>query len=100
MLDGLKAWETTPPVGAPQLLVVSRGTVEANRAQGLRSPVVLDQGFTVGRAFGAEGTPMAVLVDSNGTIASQVVAGAAAILALARGEQALTQANPEPATNH
>ena len=92
MLDDLKAWETTPPPGAPQLLVVSRGTLEANQAQGLRSPVVLDQGFTVGRTFGAEGTPMAVLVDSNGQIASQVVAGAAAILALARGEQARTQA--------
>jgi hypothetical protein len=92
MLDGLKAWETTPPVGAPQLLVVSRGTVEANQAQGLRSPVVLDQGFTVGRAFGADGTPMAVLVDGEGKIASEVVTGAQAVLALARGEQARTQA--------
>jgi protein-disulfide isomerase len=91
MLDDLKGWETNPQPGAPQLLVVSRGTVAANQAQGLRSPVVLDQGFTVGRAFGATGTPMAVLVDGNRKIASEVVAGAQAILALAEGEQAGTQ---------
>ena len=88
MLDDLKAWETNPPPGAPQLLVVSRGTVEANQAQGLRSPMVLDQGFTVGRTFGADGTPMAVLVDAEGHIASGVAAGAPAVFALARRVQA------------
>jgi hypothetical protein len=32
MLGDLKAWEAHPPAGAPRLLVVSTGTVEANRA--------------------------------------------------------------------
>jgi peroxiredoxin len=96
MLDDLKAWETNPPSGAPQVLVVSRGTIEANQAQGLRSPVVLDEGFAVARAFGATGTPMAVLVDAHGTIASEVVAGAAAVLALARGERVQPPAAPAP----
>ena len=53
---------------------------------GLRAPVVLDQGSSVMRAFGANGTPMAVLVDAHGRIASEVAAGAPAVLALARGE--------------
>jgi len=57
--------------------------VEANRAMGLRSTVVLDQGFGTGRAFGIEGTPSAVLVDAAGQIASEVAVGAAAALALA-----------------
>jgi peroxiredoxin len=83
MLSDLKAWEAHPPKGAPQLLVVSTGTVEANRAQGLRAPVVLDQGFSVGWTFGATGTPMAVLIDAEGRIASEVAAGAPAVLALA-----------------
>jgi hypothetical protein len=66
------------------LLVVSTGTVEANKEMGLRSPVLLDQeGMTIGRTFGATGTPMAVLVDEEGKIASQVAAGAPAVLALA-----------------
>lgn len=85
MLQDLKEWEAQPPPDAPQLLVVSTGTVEANRAMGLRSPVVLDTGFTVGRAFGASGTPSAVLVDAQGRIASDVAVGAPAVLALATG---------------
>jgi peroxiredoxin len=86
MLEDLKAWEDRPPKGAPRLLVVSTGTVEANKAMGLRSPVLLDQGFGAGSKFGANGTPMAVLVDAEGKIASEVAAGAPAVLALARSE--------------
>src|SRR5205807_5233784 len=55
MLDDLKAWEDQPPTGAPRLLVVSTGGVEENKAQGLRAPVLLDQGFSVASRFGASG---------------------------------------------
>jgi peroxiredoxin len=82
MLDDLKAWEDMPPKGAPKLLVVSTGTVEANQAIGLRAPVVLDHGFSVGQAFGASGTPSAVLVDAEGKIASDLAVGAPGVLAL------------------
>ncbi|MDP9354624.1 MAG: TlpA family protein disulfide reductase, partial [Chloroflexota bacterium] len=92
MLDDLKAWEAKPPKGAPKLLVVSTGTVETNKAMGLRSPVVLDQNFSVGSAFGASGTPSAVLVDAKGNIASEVAVGAPAVLALAGAPQ--DQAKP------
>jgi peroxiredoxin len=84
MLGDLKAWEADPPEEAPKLLVVSTGSVEANEALGLRAPVLLDQGFRVAATFGANGTPMAVLVDEEGQIASEVAAGAEAVLALAR----------------
>ena len=51
---------------------------------GLRSPVLLDQdGMRVGGLFGASGTPMALLVDAEGKIASELAAGAPAVLALA-----------------
>jgi len=83
MLDNLKAWEAHPPKDAPRLLVVSTGTVEANQAMGLRSPILLDQHFAAGRQFGVTGTPMAVLLDAQGRIASEVVAGASAVLTLA-----------------
>jgi peroxiredoxin/uncharacterized membrane protein YphA (DoxX/SURF4 family) len=85
MQDDLKAWEANPPEDAPRLLVVSTGTVEANREMGLQAPVVLDQGFTTGRTFGASGTPSAVLIDAEGKIASEVAVGAPAVLALAGG---------------
>ncbi len=83
MVDDLKTWEAAPPKGAPQLLLVTSGTADANRAMGLRAPMVLDQAFATGRAFGATGTPSAVLVDAKGRIASDVAVGAQAVLALA-----------------
>ncbi len=87
MLDDLKAWEADSPPDAPRLLVVSAGSVEANRKMVLRSTVVLDQNFTAGRAFGASGTPSAVLIDAEGRIASEVAVGAPAVLALAGSPQ-------------
>ncbi len=83
MLDDLKAWEAHPPKGAPRLLVISTGSVDANQALGLQSPIVLDQQFATARQFGASGTPSAVLLDAEGHLASQVVVGAQAVLALA-----------------
>ena len=83
MLPYLKEWEANRPKGAPRLLAVSAGTEEANRAMGLASTVVLDQQFAVGRAFGASGTPAAVLVDAEGKVASEVAVGAPAVLELA-----------------
>ena len=83
MLPDLKEWEANPPEEAPRLLLVSAGSEEANKEMGLRSPVVLDPQFAVGRAFGAAGTPSAVLVDEEGRIASEVAIGAPAVLELA-----------------
>jgi hypothetical protein len=85
MIPDLKEWEAAPPEGAPRLLVVSDGTVEDNEAQGLGSKVLLDDDdYTVSDAFGAAGTPSAVLVDAEGRIASEVVVGSSAVLELAR----------------
>jgi thiol-disulfide isomerase/thioredoxin len=82
MLPDLKAWEIEPPADAPQLVVVSMGTVEENREMGLTSPVVLDQDFSTGRAFGVSGTPTAVMIDAEGRRASGEVMGASAVLDL------------------
>jgi thioredoxin-like negative regulator of GroEL len=86
MLEDLKTWERQLPAGAPQLLVVSTGAVETNRQMGLRSVVVLDEGFQVGWRFGARGTPRGILVQ-EGKIASPLAVGAQGVWALARGEQ-------------
>ena len=83
MLPDLKEWEATSPEDAPKLLVVSAGAEEANKEMGLTSPVLLDQNFATGRAFGASGTPSAVLVDAEGKVASEVAVGAPAVMELA-----------------
>jgi peroxiredoxin len=87
MLEPLREWERKAPVEAPRLVVISSGTVEANRAMGLRSPILLDQDFATGYTFDAGGTPSAVLIDPAGNIASELAIGAAAILALAKQDQ-------------
>jgi len=74
--------------------VVSTGAPEANRAMGLKSPVLLDQPVAVARTFGAGGTPSAVLVDAEGRIASQVAVGTEAMLALAAPVEALPNTTP------
>ncbi len=83
MRDDLKAWDADPPEGVPRLLVVASGPAELDRGLGLRSPIVLDPDFQTGRAFGAAGTPAGILIDAQGRVASAVVVGAEAVLALA-----------------
>ena len=73
------------------LVVISTGTAEDGREMGLRSRVLLDPSQQAGAAFGARGTPMAVLLDAGGRIASEIAAGAQAVFALA---------NPEPTEVH
>jgi peroxiredoxin len=93
MLDDLRAWERAEPPGAPELLVVSRGSAEQNREQGLRSTILLAGDFATAQAFGATGTPMAVLVDEEGRVASGVAAGGQAVMDLltaGRAEAAAT----------
>ena len=82
MLEALQEWEANASPGVLNLQLISTGTVEVNRAMNLRSSIILDQNFQAGSAFGAHGTPMAVLLDAKGRIASEVVAGAETILAL------------------
>jgi uncharacterized membrane protein YphA (DoxX/SURF4 family)/thiol-disulfide isomerase/thioredoxin len=79
MLPGLRAWEAARPADGPALVVISAGSIEDNRALALTSPVLLDDVFAVGHAFGASGTPQAVLVDAGGAIASPLATGADAV---------------------
>jgi peroxiredoxin/uncharacterized membrane protein YphA (DoxX/SURF4 family) len=88
ILPDLKRWEENRPEDAPRLLVVSSGAQEAIRDQGFASTVVLDeQQFAVMRAFGASGTPSAVLVDEEGKVASELAVGTTEVLDLTRARQ-------------
>jgi hypothetical protein len=94
MLPELRAFEDDPPVGAPRLVVISAGDADRVREQQIRSPVLLHLEGAAMRAFGAGGTPMGVLVE-DGRIASPVVAGADAVLALACAGRPATLGGPE-----
>ena len=82
MKPDLQAWWQRRAPQAPQLLVVSRGSVEENADLGPGERVVLDQDFMLASRFGASGTPMAVQLGADGRIASRVAAGATGVFGL------------------
>lgn len=83
MHEELLAWDASANGIHPRLVVVSSGDAVGTRAEGFASLVLLDDSYVAGSAFGANGTPMAVLLDGEGRVASRVVAGADAVLELA-----------------
>jgi peroxiredoxin len=82
MLDSLRELDARES----GLVIISTGSPAANRALGVQAPILLDDGFAAGNAFGAAGTPSAVLIDSDRRVASAVAVGADAIVALAASE--------------
>lgn len=83
MLDQIHAFEQSPPPQAPRLLLISTGSADDNEAMALRAPIALDTTFVAGAAFGATGTPSAILVDGNGRVSSSLAVGAPQVMALA-----------------
>lgn len=64
----LLAWEKSSNGQTQRLVVISSGDVQSTRAEGFRSTVLLDEAPSVGAAFGANGTPMAILVVQTGVL--------------------------------
>jgi thiol-disulfide isomerase/thioredoxin/uncharacterized membrane protein YphA (DoxX/SURF4 family) len=85
MQPTLEAWELNPPPGAPKLVVLLSPTAGGKQVVSFRSSIVIDRDGTVARALGANGTPMGVLVDAEGRVASPVAAGEAEVMELAQG---------------
>jgi peroxiredoxin/uncharacterized membrane protein YphA (DoxX/SURF4 family) len=82
MLPQLIEWEKMRPKSAPRLVLVSSGSRETNAQMGLRSPIVLEENFAVGKLYGASGTPSALLIDAKGKIASRLAVGAPGVFDL------------------
>jgi thiol-disulfide isomerase/thioredoxin len=80
--DDITTWERERTADDPALVVISAGTAEAVRSEGFASHVLLDPDWSVSSTLGADGTPMALLVDASGRVASSAVAGDSAVLEL------------------
>ena len=69
-----------------QVLMVSRGEEEANRAKaaqhGLTFPIVLQKQWEISRDYGKFATPIGYLIDEAGIIAKEIAIGVEPILAL------------------
>lgn len=83
MHEDLLAWEAGANGQSPRLVVVSSGDPERTREDGFTSTVLLDPEFSAGDAFGAGGTPSALLLGADGRVASGVAVGAQGVLGLA-----------------
>jgi thiol-disulfide isomerase/thioredoxin/uncharacterized membrane protein YphA (DoxX/SURF4 family) len=94
LLPDLKEIEEEAGEKISQILIVSQGDIEANRGQGLKSRMVIDDGFTMGSAFGANGTPSAIMLDKDGKVASSLAVGAEAVLDLLDRTLALGDRTP------
>lgn len=87
MLPALRAAEARDIANGPRVIVVSSGAPDEHDGMDVRSRVVLDPRFEAASAFGASGTPMAVIIDDSGIVASELVAGSEAIFALLEAEE-------------
>jgi peroxiredoxin len=69
-----------------QVLMVSRGDLEANRAKaaqhGLTFPILLQQQWEISREYGKFATPIGYLIDEDGIIAKEVAISIEPILSL------------------
>jgi peroxiredoxin len=93
--------ELGPPNGGrPLVMVITTGEVEKNRQffgeHKITGPVLLQKDSEVAAAYKANGTPTGYLIDAEGKIASELAAGAEALLALANGEPQPSTINPRP----
>lgn len=70
----------------PQILMVSRGDVEANRNKaqecGLTFPIGLQRKWEISRSYGMFATPIGYLISEAGVLESDVAVGGGAILTL------------------
>lgn len=83
MLPDLRDLEEKKHNMSLEIVVVSTGPIESNRAMQIKSVVLLDGSFSVGMLFGVKGTPSAILIDSNGDVISSLAVGASCIVSLA-----------------
>lgn len=82
MMEELQEWDKTKGKDAPELVLFSEGDRDAHEKFGLKSPIILEEGYKTAAGFGMFGTPSAVLVDEDGTIVSETAVGAQNIWSL------------------
>jgi peroxiredoxin len=79
----IEASAHTPDI---QILVVSRGSLEANRGKFLDLPdkviVVLQKNWEISRRYATFGTPVAYFIDEEGVIRGKIAEGPAAVIKL------------------
>jgi peroxiredoxin/uncharacterized membrane protein YphA (DoxX/SURF4 family) len=84
MVEPLREALAAAGADAPDVVLLARGEIEANRALDAPATLALDADGSIAGSLGAAGTPIGVLVDARGRIAAAPAVGADATLALLR----------------
>jgi hypothetical protein len=74
LVDTLADWAAEPPANGPRLVLLTQRTEALPNRFGAEV-VLVDPGGEVVRAFGFSGTPSALLIGADGTIASSTCVG-------------------------
>jgi peroxiredoxin len=82
MASQLTQWWEHRDETHPEVLLLSRGAAEEHNGLVPLERIAVDESFELGSRFNANGTPMGVLIDADGRVASGVAAGAEAVFAL------------------
>ncbi len=78
----LRDWDNAKAADEPALVLFSEGDLNEHQEFGLRSSIILEEGYKTAEKFGMYGTPSAVLVNKHGRIISETVQGAQGIWSL------------------
>ena len=97
LLPSLAALSSDVIPNRPVPVVVTTGDLEENKAlfdeAGFANPVLVQAGMEVAGAYKVDGTPMAYLIEQDGTIASEIAIGVQGILILAGDMNTATPAD-------
>jgi len=87
LVPSLVALLNDPVTGRPEPLIVTTGDIAANRSlfdeAGFTNPVLVQDATEVAGAYKVDGTPMAYLINADGTTAAEIAVGIQSILLLA-----------------
>lgn len=94
MSDEVRRWEESPPAAAPRLVFIATGGLgKVKRAsEEFESRFLHDDGFEVSMMLGTRSTPSALLIDSEGRIASSIASGSSNVFLLAGVRKVATPA--------
>lgn len=85
MSEDVRRWEESPPPDAPRLVFIATGGLgKVKRAsEEFESRFLHDDGFEISMMLGTRSTPSALLIDSEGRIASSIASGSSNVFLLA-----------------
>ena len=71
----LHRWESSPSPELPPVTLVARASADENRSEQFGFRTLLDDDLSASTAFGAIGTPSAIVIDASGRIATPLARG-------------------------